>query len=72
MSDLFDVGGCPKYMAGVNSTTALVSTGRNSNSLRTTIPMWIVNQFDLEAGNLIEWSLKVEDNRMTITVNPQE
>ena len=59
-------------MAGVNSTTALVSTGGNSNSLRTTIPMWIVNQFGLEAGNMIEWSLKVEDNRMTITINPQE
>ena len=72
MSDLFDVGGCPRYMAGVNSTTALVSTGGNSNSLRTTIPMWIVNQFGLEAGNVGEWSLKGEDNAMTISVVPRE
>ena len=53
------------------STTALVSTG-GSNSLRTTIPMWIVEQFNLKAGSKIEWSLKVENDTMTISVTPQE
>ena len=59
-------------MARGSSTTTLVSTGGESNSLRTTIPMWIVRQFDLKPGHLIEWSLKAEDNRMTISVSPQE
>jgi hypothetical protein len=34
--------------------------------------MWIVQQFGLESGGKIEWDLKVENNRMTITVNPVE
>lgn len=72
MSDLFDVGRCRILMARGKSTTALVATGGGSNSLRTTIPMWIVKQFDLESGSKIKWGLKVEDNRMTITVDPQE
>jgi len=59
-------------MARNKSTTTLVATGGNSNSLRTTVPMWIVQQFGLESGGKIEWDLKVEDNRMTITVGPVE
>jgi len=54
------------------TTTALVSTGGSSNSLRTTIPMWIVEQFGLLAGSKIEWSLEVKDGEMTISVCPQE
>ena len=54
------------------STTALVSTGGSSNSLRTTIPMWIVEQFSLSAGSKIEWSLEVKDGEMSISVSPQE
>ena len=72
MSDLFDVVGGATYMARGSSTTALVSTGGDSNSLRTTIPMWIVQQFNLKAGTKVEWSLKAEDNKMTISVSPQE
>ena len=59
-------------MARKKSTTTLVATGGNSNSLRTTVPMWIVQQFGLEPGAKVEWDLKVEDNRMTITVGPVE
>jgi len=58
-------------MAKGSSTTSLVSTG-GSNSLRTTIPMWIVEQFDLKAGSKIEWSLSVKNDTMTISVTPQE
>ncbi len=54
------------------TTTALVSTGGSSNSLRTTIPMWIVEQFGLSAGSKIEWSLEVKDGEMSISVSPQE
>jgi len=54
------------------STTALVSTGGSSNSLRSTIPMWIVEQFGLSAGSKIVWSLEVKDGEMSILVSPQE
>ena len=71
MSDLFDIVWGAMYMARGSSTTAMVSTG-GSNSLRTTIPMWIVEQFGLKAGHKVEWSLKVENDKMTISVTPQE
>lgn len=71
-SDLFDVVGCARVMGKGTSTTALVSTGGSSNSLRTTIPMWIVEQFSLSAGSKIEWSLEVKDGEMSISVSPQE
>lgn len=54
------------------TTTALVSTGGSSNSLRTTIPMWIVEQFGLSAGSKVEWSLVIKDGEMSISVTPQE
>ena len=54
------------------STTALVSTGGSSNSLRSTIPMWIVEQFGLSAGSKIEWTLEVKNGEMSISVCPQE
>tara|TARA_R110000751_G_scaffold5554_1_gene25229 strand:+ start:3993 stop:4172 length:180 start_codon:yes stop_codon:yes gene_type:complete len=59
-------------MAKGATTTALVSTGGSSNSLRTTIPMWIVEQFGLSAGSKIEWSLEVKNGEMSISVCPQE
>jgi len=34
--------------------------------------MWIVEQFGLKAGHKVEWSLKVENDTMTISVSPQE
>ncbi len=58
-------------MAKGSSTTSLVSTG-GSNSLRTTVPMWIVEQFGLMPGHKIEWSLRVENDAMTISIAPQE
>ena len=70
MSDLFDVEGCRAYMTRGKTTTALVPTGGGSNSLRTTVPMWIVHQFGLTAGNKLEWSLSSQNGKMTIHVAP--
>ncbi len=58
-------------MARGGSTTSLVSTG-GSNSVRTTVPMWIVEQFGLKSGDKIEWSLRAENGAMSIVVTPQE
>jgi hypothetical protein len=59
-------------MARGKTTTALVPTGGGSNSLRTTVPMWIVQQFDLVAGSKLEWSLTAKNGTMTIHVAPLE
>ena len=58
-------------MAKGSSTASLVSTG-GSNSLRTTVPMWIVEQFGLQPGHKLEWSLGIENDAMTISIAPQE
>ena len=58
-------------MARGSSTTSLVSTG-GSNSLRTTVPMWIIEQFGLTSGDKIQWSIHVENGAMSIIVTPQE
>ena len=72
MSDLFDVVGCAMLMNRSKATTTLVPTGGGSNSLRTTVPMWIVQQFGLSAGSKIEWLLSAETGKMTIHVTPAE
>lgn len=72
MSDLFGVVGCATTMAKGKTTTTLVPTGGGSNSLRTTIPMWIVQQFGLSAGSKVEWLLSAETGKMTIHVTPAE
>ena len=59
-------------MARGRTTTALVPTGGGSNSLRTTVPMWIVHQFGLTAGSKLEWSLSAQNDTMTIHVTPSE
>jgi hypothetical protein len=54
------------------STTTLVQTGGGSASLRTTMPMWIIQQFGLTAGSKLEWHLSVDGGKMTIHVTPAE
>jgi len=72
LSDLFDVVGCATSMAKGKTTTTLVPTGGGSNSLRTTIPMWIVQQFGMVAGSKVEWRLSAENGQMSIHVTPAE
>jgi len=59
------------HMARRSSTTSLVSTG-GSNSLRTTVPMWIIEQFELKSGDKINWNIHVENGGMSIIVTPQD
>lgn len=54
-----------------SSTTSLVSTG-GSNSLRTTVPMWLVDQFGLKSGSKLKWGIQAENGTMSIIVTPQE
>ena len=57
--------------AGMAKTTVtrLVSAN-NTGSLRTTIPAHIIRQFDLAAGDQIEWGLAVRDGEMTLDLRP--
>ena len=57
-------------MTSALSKTTLVSTGGQSNSLRTTVPLWIVDQFGLKAGDKLVWKVKFDGNSMYIGVFP--
>jgi len=57
-------------MVGEGETTKLTFAKTKSESLRTTVPMSIVKQFDLKAGDKIGWKLEVRNNEMIIIVTP--
>ena len=57
-------------MTSALSKTTLVSTGGQSNSLRTTVPLWIVDQFGLKAGDKLVWKVKLDGNSMYVGVFP--
>ena len=69
MSDLFGVWPTRSGMGRSVTRTSLTSTG--TGSLRTTVPSWIVKQFDLSTGDKIEWELMVEGETMIIRVCPE-
>jgi hypothetical protein len=55
-----------KASMGERSTLAL--NAKHKASLRTTIPMFVVKQWNLQPGNEIEWSFEVskEDNELVL------
>ncbi len=57
-------------MGTKNTSTVLVSTGGGSRSLRTTIPMWIVDHYNLDAGDKVSWKFKVENGDMVVMLRP--
>lgn len=69
MSDLFGVTPARRSMGRSVTKTSLTSTG--TGSLRTTVPSWIVKQFNMSTGDKIEWELKVEGETMIIRVCPE-
>jgi bifunctional DNA-binding transcriptional regulator/antitoxin component of YhaV-PrlF toxin-antitoxin module len=52
--------------------TTLALNAPNKASLRTTIPMFIVKQWGLKAGDKLDWSLEERKNEMTIVVRMAE
>jgi hypothetical protein len=59
-------------MALVNMTerTVLTKATSKSESLRTTVPRWIVKHFDLRERDLLEWKLEVQGSKLRIEVRP--
>jgi len=50
--------------------TVLTPASKGSETLRTTVPVNIVRQFNLKAKDNLDWSLKVEDGKMVIAIKP--
>jgi hypothetical protein len=49
--------------------TALSLNTKNKASLKTTVPMFIVKQWNLKAGEEVEWALEVcKDGELVATV----
>jgi hypothetical protein len=58
-----------KYMGEL---TTLALNAPKKASLRTTIPMFIVKQWELKAGDKLDWSLEARKNEITIVVRMAE
>jgi antitoxin component of MazEF toxin-antitoxin module len=50
--------------------TKLTPATSKKESLRTTVPRSIVQQFDLTSGDSLEWKLEVREGELIIVVNP--
>jgi len=48
----------------------LTKATSKSKSLRTTIPMGIVKQFNLSGGDKLNWEIKAEGGELIIVVKP--
>lgn len=51
-------------------TTTLTLAKTKSESLRTTVPISIVRQFNLKSGDCISWKFEVKNGEMIIVVRP--
>ena len=60
MSDVKDIG----------VVTTLTPATTRSTSMRATVPMSIIRQFNLKARDKLSWRLKVEDGELVIIVRP--
>jgi hypothetical protein len=55
------------------NTTALTRGAPKSNSLRTTVPIFITRQFDLKEGDKLSWELQpTKDVKLVIIVTPRK
>ena len=54
----------------MGETTILTKATSKSRSLRTTIPMGIVKQFNLSEGDRLNWEVRVQDRELIIIVRP--
>ncbi|HEW63645.1 MAG: AbrB/MazE/SpoVT family DNA-binding domain-containing protein [Fervidicoccaceae archaeon] len=50
--------------------TMLTKATSKSKSLRTTVPMGILKQFNLSEGDKLSWEIRAEDGELIIVVKP--
>jgi len=60
----------PIFFDIMGMKTALTKASGKGDSLRTTVPMGIVKQFELVEGDALDWILKVDNNKLVIKVEP--
>lgn len=54
----------------IGETTTLTPATTRSTSMRATVPMSIIKQFNLKAGDKLSWKLRVEKGDLVIIVRP--
>jgi len=54
----------------VGEITTLTKATSKSKSLRTTIPIGIVKQFNLSEGDKLSWEIRAEGGELIIVVKP--
>lgn len=60
--------GMVKRMGDGKITKLAYTTSRTKKSLRTTVPSFIVKALDLNVGDMLSWSLRVENGELVIIV----
>ena len=50
--------------------TILTKATKRGRSLRTTVPIGIVRQFDLSEGDKLRWKIETRNNELIIVVKP--
>lgn len=56
----------------MGETTVLTKATSKSKSLRTTIPMGIVKQFNLSEGDKLNWEIRADGGKLIIVVKPMK
>jgi len=54
----------------VGETTTLTPATTKSISMRATVPMSIIKQFNLKAGDKLSWKIDIIDGKLAIIVRP--
>lgn len=52
--------------------TTITKASTITNSLRTTVPAGIINQFNLKDGDRLDWTLKAENGEIIVIVKPEK
>jgi len=70
LGNIYKGENCRMSMADAQTTT-LIRANTTSRSLRTTVPAFIIRQFDLEEKDNLRWNLEAEKNKIIITAQPK-
>ena len=58
------------YLIIMGFKTTLTKASTITNSLRTTVPAGIIQQFNLKDGDHLDWTLKAEEKEIMIIIKP--
>ena len=55
-------------MPSTSNETTVVAVGGKGRSVRTVIPLWVVQQMKIKVGDKISWNLKVEEGEIQVNI----